>query len=190
MSFRSATPSAYVWVSVSGDNSTADGTIDHPYATIQAAVNVATAGTAVMVKAGVYTENVLLPNVPGTADAPIWLMSADGVGAATIVCLPTNTDLRPSAGYASQYVVVDGFNVQGGLNGIAFFQDGLDFSQIVNHVIISDNIISGTVQDAIKIAQADDVTVVRNTVPNASWRSRVCRFRRRRQLGDRLQRDF
>ena len=164
MGFESATPSTYVWVSTSGDNATADGSVDHPYGTIQAAVNVAVAGTAVMVEAGVYTENVLLPDAAGTADAPIWLMSADGAGAATIVAA-TNTD-STIKGHASQYVVVDGFNIQGGLNGIAFFQDGLDFSKIVNHVIISDNTLSGSVQDAIKIAQADDVTVVRNTVLN------------------------
>src|SRR3712207_8962590 len=41
-----------------------------PLKTIQAAVDQATPGTAIMVKAGTYAENVSLNGLHGTADAP------------------------------------------------------------------------------------------------------------------------
>src|SRR5262245_35802230 len=49
-----------------------------PGSSIQAAVNVATPGTAIMVR-GVHNETVKLdPSVPTTPTAPIWLVGVDG----------------------------------------------------------------------------------------------------------------
>ena len=70
------TPTKIIWVD--GDASyrgKPNGSAEKPFTTIQAAVNAATPGAAIMVKAGDYVENVLIPrNVSGTDSAPIWLI--------------------------------------------------------------------------------------------------------------------
>ena len=53
----------------------------HDLALFQAAVDKAAPGTAIMVKAGTYKENVQLTK-DGTPSKPIWLTSADGIGKA------------------------------------------------------------------------------------------------------------
>src|SRR5215475_9957147 len=81
--FENFTPSRVVYVSPTG-SAAGSGSQSDPLLTIQAAVNLATPGTTIMVAAGTYAENVKI-NVSGTPDAPISLVSADGPGAAKIV---------------------------------------------------------------------------------------------------------
>jgi len=83
--FDDLTPLRYIWVSPTGSD-LGTGAAGSPLKTIQAAVEIATAGTAIMVTAGEYRENVKLPtNAAGTPDNPIWLISADGPQAAKVV---------------------------------------------------------------------------------------------------------
>ena len=80
--FSNITPKRVIWVSNSGNNGN-NGSEHSPMKSIQAALDKAAPGTAVMVKAGTYVENVVFKE-SGRADAPIQLISADGIGAAKI----------------------------------------------------------------------------------------------------------
>ena len=115
-----------------------------------------------MVEAGLYTENVRLPNAGGTVDAPLQLISADGIGAATIVGA-TAAD-AVIKGLGSDNVVVEGFTVKGGANGIQFSQNASAITNYFNKVMVADNIVSGSAGDGIKIDQAFNVSIVRNVV--------------------------
>src|SRR3954469_11603009 len=116
--YENAKPSVIKWVSPTGSNA-GTGSSSSPYKTIQAAVNAASPGTAIMVKAGTYTENVKIGK-SGTVDKPIWLVSADGEGSATIKAL--NTGMPVVYGYGTDNVVVKGFQLSGGTEGIKFTQ--------------------------------------------------------------------
>src|SRR5215813_11157019 len=165
--FDNFTPTRVVYVSPTG-SATGSGSQSNPLLTIQAAVNLATPGTTIMVAAGTYAENVKI-NVSGLPDAPISLVSADGPGAAKIV---------PGAGSASstleafgeENIVISGFDVSGGNvhdNGIQFGMSGTDFADTTAHIVIKDNIVHDTKKDSIKVSQGDDVYVLDNTVSHA-----------------------
>ncbi len=140
-----------------------DGSLDHPYATIQAAVTAATPGTAIYVHAGTYVENVKIPwNASGTTDAPIWLLSADGPQAATIVAASDDKPTIQALG-VDNYVIKN-FAIVGGYDGIQFSQSGVDFTNYVNNVVIQGNVISGSVEDGVKVSQANNVQVLDNVV--------------------------
>jgi VCBS repeat-containing protein len=162
--FDGLTPQSYIWVSPTGSD-LGLGTEASPLNTIQAAVNKATAGTAIMVAAGVYHENVKLPtNALGTADNPIWLMSADGPQAAKVVGV--DQTLGTIYGYGTDNYVVSGFEIEGGFRGIQFSQSGRDFTNMVSNVLVIDNVIHDTKEDGIKIGQADNAYVIGNTITN------------------------
>jgi hypothetical protein len=162
--FADLTPTRRTWVSPDGSNSN-DGSKAHPYKTIQYALDHATPGTAVMVKAGTYYENVEF-HVSGTAGKPIWLISADGKGAARIKPGKSTTTATIEA-FGEDYIVISGFDVGGGdrnTNGIAVTQGGTNFSNLTHHVVIKNNIVHDAVQDGIKVAQGDYIYVVNNRV--------------------------
>jgi Ca2+-binding RTX toxin-like protein len=162
--FDGLTPTKYIWVSPTGSD-TATGSKASPLKTIQAAVDKATAGTAIMVTAGVYHENVKLPSKAlGTADNPIWLMSANGSQAAKIVAV--DQSVSTVYGYGTDNYVIQGFEIQGGFRGIQFSQSGRDFTNLVNNVLVIDNVVHDTKEDGIKIGQANNAYVIGNTVYN------------------------
>ena len=143
--FAGLTPQSYIWVSPTGSD-TGTGSETSPLKTIQAAVNIATAGTAVMVTAGVYYENIKLPtNALGTPDNPIWLMSADGPQAAKIVAV--SQTVGTIYGYGTDNYVVSGFEIEGGFRGIQFSQSGRDFDNMVSNIVVEGNYIHDTRED-------------------------------------------
>jgi serralysin len=161
--FDGLSPQKYIWVSPTGSDGNS-GSETSPLKTIQAAVNQATAGTAIMVAAGVYHENVKLPALSkGTPDNPIWLVSADGPQAAKIIAV--NDTLSTIYGYGTDNYVVQGFEIEGGFRGIRFGEEG---SNLVENILLIDNIIHGTSEDGIKISQANNVQVIGNTVYNVA----------------------
>lgn len=97
-----------LYVDPAGDDGTGDGSSGNPYATIQHAVDVATAGDTVVVGAGSYAENVALTK-------QITLQGAN-VGVAGTGTRGTESAIT---GYIRIYAaadgsVVDGFSVAGG----------------------------------------------------------------------------
>ena len=164
--FDDLTPLRYIWVSPTGSD-LGTGAAGSPLKTIQAAVEIATAGTAIMVTAGEYRENVKLPtNAAGTPDNPIWLISADGPQAAKVVA--TDQSVSTILGLGTDNYVVSGFEIQGGFRGIQFSQSGRDFTNLVANIVVTGNLIHDAKEDGIKIGQADNAYVIGNTILNVA----------------------
>ncbi|QQP91504.1 right-handed parallel beta-helix repeat-containing protein [Skermanella sp. TT6] len=163
--FSNITPQRTIWVSNKGSNSNS-GSEGSPFKTIQAALDKATPGTAIMVKAGTYVENVNFKH-SGTEKAPIWLISADGAGAAKIK--PASAGTATIAGFGEENIVVRGFDVtaQSKQNGIQFGMAGTDFKDMVKNIVVEGNIIRGAGMDGIKISQGDNVHILGNTIIGA-----------------------
>jgi hypothetical protein len=162
--FDSLAPTKTLWVSPNGSDSN-NGSKGHPFKTIQHALDHATPGTAVMVKAGTYAENVEFRH-SGRAGAPISLISADGEGKAHIKPGKHKTGGTIEA-FGEDYIVIDGFDVSGGdrnTNGIIVTQGGSGFKNMTHHVVIKNNTVHDAVKDGIKVAQGDDIYVVNNRV--------------------------
>jgi Ca2+-binding RTX toxin-like protein len=161
VSFENAVPTTTIWVSTTGSDINSGGETS-PFKTIQAAVKAAKPGTAIMVKEGTYTENVDMMGRSGTVDKPIWIVSADGKGAANIVA--ASADKPVLLGYGISNVVIKGFELVGGTEGIKLTQSGNDLTRLVNNVVIEDNIVHGQSIDGIKTAQTVNSAIVGNTV--------------------------
>lgn len=162
--FADAVPTRYIWVSTTG-NDAAAGTQDAPLRSIQTAIDRATPGTAVMVREGTYTGTVVMPDQGGKPGAPIWLASADGTGAATLVGPKGASTIQA---YGTDNFLILGFRIEGGKNGIIVHQDNGSASNArAENIVIADNIIVGTVQDGIKISGAVNAHVVNNVIRNA-----------------------
>ena len=157
-----AAPTAFLWVSPAGSDSNV-GSQEAPLATIQAAADRASPGTAVLVQTGTYHENVKIRN-SGTEDKPIWFVSADGPGEANIV--PVNNSVSTVYGRGTDNVIIRDFAIKGAdhEHGIEFTQAGHDYHNWVNNLVIEGNYIYDVGDDGIKLAQARNVDVIGNLV--------------------------
>ena len=140
-----------------------DGSFLSPYRTIQEAVDAATPGSSVLVRAGVYDENVVLRR-SGSDEAPISLISVDGHGKAQI--RPVDENEATILGRGVENFVIKGFDIDGADNrsGIEFTQSGHDFTRLVRNIVIEDNHIHDVGIDGIKIAQAENVDIIGNLI--------------------------
>ncbi len=160
--FSNATPTKFLYVSANASPG-GNGSEARPFATIQAAVNAATPGTAILVQTGTYVENVKLPsNGGGTVDKPIWLISADGPGAAKIVA--ADNSKSTVYGLGTDNYVVSQFAIDGGKNGIQFSLSGTNFNNTCRNIVVDGNIITNSREDGVKISQAINVHVTNNTI--------------------------
>ena len=155
-----------IWVSNSGSNGNS-GSENSPMKSIQAALDKAKPGTAVMVKAGTYVENVAF-KYSGNWDAPIQLISADGTGAAKIK--PAKAGTATISGFGEENIVVRGFDVtaQSKNNGIQFGMSGTNFKDLTKNIVIENNIIRNAGKDAIKVSQGDNIHVLGNKIIGAA----------------------
>ena len=159
--FSNQVPTRFLHVTVG--KGSGKGTVADPFHSIQAAVNAATPGTAIIVHDGVYKENVKISHHDsGTASAPIWLISGDGPQAATIQAANSGKPVIQALGVDNY--VIQGFALQGGYDGVQFSQSGRDFSNLVKNVLIKGNVITDVAHDGIKIGQADNVQILDNTI--------------------------
>lgn len=159
--FSDLKPTRVLHVSVG--TGTGDGSANNPFHSIQAAVNAATPGTAILVHAGTYTENVKIPNNRGgSSSAPVWLVSADGAQKATIIAPDATKPVIQALG-VDNYVIRD-LKLSGGYDGIQFSQSGRDFTNLVNNVVLQNNVITNVAHDGIKVGQADNVYVLDNRI--------------------------
>lgn len=161
--FEGLSPTRLLWVSADAAPG-GDGSEGAPFQTIQAAIDIAGAGDAVMVRAGEYRENVKIKyaNGGGAPDAPLWIVSADGPQAAHIIAPSSTTAAFTGSG--AENVVLSGFHITGGKNGIQFSQNGGDFQDMPKNIVIQDNLVDGAVQDAIKVDHAENVSIVGNVL--------------------------
>ena len=152
-----------VFVAPNGNDETGDGSEQAPLATIQAAADQAFPGTAVMVRAGSYYENVEI-TTSGTDDDPIWFISVDGRGEARII--PTDQHKGTIVGRGTDNLIIRDFMIDGAdqRSGIEFTQAGDDFTNTVENITIEGNIIHDVGLDGIKIAQTENINVVGNLI--------------------------
>jgi serralysin len=144
-----------IWVSPEG-----------PINDINTALQMATPGTDVMVKAGTYQGAVKFAH-SGEEGAPIRLISADGRGKATIV-----SDKTGLYGFGTKNAGVFGFRIVAGSggNGIQFGLSGSDTSatsRYAGNLVIADNLVENAGEDGIKLSQADNVFLYGNIVRNS-----------------------
>jgi hypothetical protein len=156
-------PTSVIWVSASG-RANATGTAADPFNSIQAAVDHATAGTAIMVRAGVYTENVRISH-GGTADALLQIISADGAGAAEVKPASQSKDTIEIS--KADYVTIDGLKIAGPAsataNGISIHADETVFDP-ATHIIVENTTINAGYGDGIKASKAEYVSLLNNTI--------------------------
>lgn len=160
--FEGATPNRYLWVDASAPSG-GTGAEDSPLNNIQTALAKAKPGTAIMVKAGEYHTNISIPRTAdGTAEAPIWLVSADGPQKAHIIA--TDSGRAAIGGGGVQNFIVDGFWVTGGKNGIQFSQNGYDYTDTIANIVVRNNLIESPVEDGIKANGGENVYVHDNII--------------------------
>ena len=149
-----------IWVSTKGNNSNS-GSASDPLKTIQAALNKASSGTDVMVKAGTYTGNLKF------YDNNVSLISADGNQEATI--RPSNQNASTISGFGLEEVTIKGFEIDGAnnSNAIHFGMSGSGFNDPIRNLTIQDNKIHSSGEDGIKISQAHNVKVINNDITNS-----------------------
>jgi hypothetical protein len=156
----------FVWVSSSA-RSGGNGSEASPYATIQAAVNAAAPGTTIMVKAGVYTENVKFSK-GGTASAPIVLKSADG---------PSKAEIKPANGGSdtirvqapANHITIDGFKVYGPSSKDAVHITSSDnMTKISTGITIQNMEILATRGDGVKVSQGDHIKILDNKISGST----------------------
>jgi len=142
------------YVTTSGDDGN-PGTEASPWATIQKAGEVMVAGDTVVVAAGTYYGQVTVANSGdsqgcGLGDMPITFL-ADQLGG---VILDAN-DSANNGFYivGRNYVVIDGFEITGGRDGIFFDGDGYTYHVIRNCEIYDNG------RDGIRAYEADKVTI-------------------------------
>jgi len=142
------------YVATSGNDSN-PGTSSQPWATIQKAAGVMTAGDTVIVRPGTYYGQVTVANSGdsqgcGLGDSPITFL-ADPSGDVIL-----NANGSGNNGFyivGKTYVVIDGFKITGGRDGVFFDGDGYNYSVIRNCKIYSNG------RDGIRIYEGDRVTV-------------------------------
>src|SRR3954452_16463637 len=122
----------HIWVSPEGKNSNS-GSTSHPLKTIQAALDDASSGTKVMVRAGTYTENLRV------SDNNVSLISADGNHEAVIRAKSQNTSTI--SGFGVENVTIQGFVIDGGnnSNAIHFGMSGSSFKDPIRNLTITNN---------------------------------------------------
>jgi Ca2+-binding RTX toxin-like protein len=166
--FSDFTPSRVIWVSPNGNNGN-NGSEGSPLKSIQAAVNKATPGTAIMVKGGTYNESLNLSGLHGTKDKPIVLASADGQGAAKIVGGSSAATITANG---ISNVAIQDFHVVSNTNSgdMGGFKIWGPWSNPPKNLLISGNTITGKGTDGFKLFQgANNVLVVGNKI-NGNWR--------------------
>jgi parallel beta-helix repeat protein len=164
--FADATPTKYIYVSADASATVPKGevrgSLEYPFNSIQAAIDKATPGTAIVVLPGTYNENVEFKKIEGTPDNPIWLTSAEGPDTVTIVA--TDNSRATIAAYGEDNIIISGFTIKGGLNGIQFSQSGKDFTDFAKNIVIENNVIMPTVKDGIKVSQGENIFVSNNVI--------------------------
>jgi parallel beta-helix repeat protein len=146
------------WVATAGSDA-ANGTLAHPFATIQHAENVARPGDVVYVEAGTYVQTVDVTK-SGLAGEPIIISCAPGaLGKVTVTPSQQYVQANPSGAVftlaKADYVWINGFNIEGpkgrpgapasehyGANGITW-ESGAGLGDRATNNVVYDNVHCG-----------------------------------------------
>lgn len=116
-------PTRLVHVGPSGNDATADGSKEQPFATLAAAARAARPGTAIRLAPGEHRGGTTLTNLAGTPEAPIWIGSEPGGPRAIIRGGGSGLHLvRP------RYVVIHDLEIAGAAGNGLNVDDGADYA--------------------------------------------------------------
>lgn len=159
--FDGLAPTKLLYVSPNGSDGN-PGTQASPKRTLAAAVGAATAGTAIMMKAGTYVENLVIRS-SGTATAPIWIRSADGAGTARIA--RTSGGREPLRLHGAKNWVIEGLTLDGGM---AIYPESSTLdpksAASASNVVVRKNIIVNGWEDGVKAGQSNGLYILDNDI--------------------------
>lgn len=126
-----------------------------------ARVNELMPGDQLDVAAGTYACGGTI-TVKGTAEAPIWIRSADGPGKAVFDC-------QEKAGFlvvSSQYLAIDGFEVHNAMGHLfnVFSGPTPPFEPLSHHVLFTHNHLHHAQMACIKSSQSEHIDIVDNDI--------------------------
>lgn len=153
-----------LWVATTGSPGAA-GTFSDPFDSIQDAVDAASPGTVIRVRAGTYDDQGIDITSGGTAGNPITLLSEDGRGAAILNPIPDpgiSLFIETVRISGCPYVTLDGFRVNGPqyAETVHVTRDGAD----PDNIIIRNCDLYPDGGDGVKISHGTNINVLNNRV--------------------------
>ena len=154
------TPTRTLYLSPTGDDANDGLTPATAWKTL-AHANDLMAGDQLDIAAGTYPCGATI-TVHGTAEAPIWIRSADGPGKAVFDC-------QQGAGFliiSSQYLAIDGLEVHNAMGHLFNVFSGPEppFEPLSHHVLFTHNHLHHAQSACIKSSQAEHIDIVDNEV--------------------------
>ena len=114
-----------IHVSASADSDNANGTKEHPFGSIQEAVNHASGGSEIIIEEGTYEPFAVSEDISGTEKDITIIKAADG--AHPVIQVPKKKRLGNSIGIYMEnvsYLCLDGLEISGGTHGIYYESNG------------------------------------------------------------------
>jgi len=164
---RGLNASSEIHVATWGSNTTGDGTVGNPYATIGRAASDAVPGSAIMVHEGTYAGGIYLSDLTGTVDAPVWIGGVPGESRPVINGGGEGLHLT-----RARYLVVHDLEVRNAADNGINCDDGGDYGDplATHHVTFKrlwiHDIGSDGNQDCLKLSGLDDYAVVLSEFSN------------------------
>jgi len=161
-------PTRRIWVNDETGSDDNSGEHSSPYKTLQAAVDAAVGGTAVVAQPGRYGSVVFTKTQQVTSiEKPIWLLAE--IPLASEVVHSGTASQRAIAGTAEQNIVIEGFSVFGGHDGIYFGLGTVNGVKNVysRNIVIKNCAVRGDTQiteDGIKIDHTYNVHCIGNSI--------------------------
>ena len=155
------TPTAELHVATTGSDTTGDGDLGNPFATLEHAAGIATPGTAVVVHAGTYSGGAYMADLAGSVGAPIWIGGAAGEARPVISGGGTAIHL-----VRARYLILHDLEVSGPTDNGINCDDGGDYgNELATHDVIFRNLYihdvgSGGNQDCLKLSGLNDYFVL------------------------------
>lgn len=150
-------PTRELHVRVNGSDTTGNGSVDNPFASVTKAASQATPGTAIRVHAGTYQGSQFVENLNGTATAPIWIGGAPGETA------PVYSGEGVGFLFTKvRYLVIHDMEIQfTSSHGINIFDDGINLadSNATRWVVFRNLNIHDTGGQCLKMAGVNDFWV-------------------------------
>lgn len=158
------TPPPVIYVSPSGSDSTGNGSIVSPYATISHAIAKAPTGSTVIVEPGTYKEMVVVT-------VKLTLVSQSAQPSNTIVDATALPNGIVVVGSSAAGTIVEGFTVENANNHGIYVQDSSNV--LIENNVVADNglnVVKGLGEDkAIQLTGTSNSTVAGNSVVGNSY---------------------
>ncbi len=159
---NNVTYSRTLHVATTGNDSTGDGSSSRPYATLGKALPLATAGTKIVMHAGLYSNSVSVSNLQGTAGAPILVTAAEGEGDVVLDRLGSGSEVMHLTDVA--YSIFENLIFRGATGNGINIDDGGSYASPAHHIILRNltvqDIGTGGNNDGIKLSGVDNIYVL------------------------------